>query len=165
MFQNSNFSQISTKTCWDTLYFEFQSLKLSYLFYRGTYPFLATPYLPGAVGDDVAKQAYNNAFKATRSSVERTFGIFKRRFSGLKTGLRFRSMEKCARLIQILGAIHNFVIREHNIDDDLDESEEDVEEVAPELVALHQPLPEVEEGGPVVQEVQTRDTILQLYFR
>ena len=163
MFQNSNFSQISTKTCWDTLYFEFQSLKLSYLFYRGTYPFLATPYLPGAVGDDVAKQAYNNAFKATRSSVERTFGILKRRFSGLKTGLRFRTMEKNGRLIQILGAIHNFVIREHNLDDDLVEDEEAVEEVAPELAALHQPLPEVEEDRPVA--VQTRDTILQLYFR
>ena len=118
---------------------------------------MATPYLPGAVGDDVAKQAYNDAFKATRSSVERTFGIFKRRFSGLKTGLRFRNMEKNARVIQVLGAIHNFVIRQNNLDDEL-EDEGDLE-VEPEH-ELHQPLPEV--GQPVVQ---TRDTILQMYFR
>ena len=74
-------------------------------------------------------------------------------------------MEKNGRLIQILGAIHNFVIREHNLDDDLAGEEEAVEEVAPELAALHQPLPEVEEDGPVQPVVQTRDTILQLYFR
>ena len=73
--------------------------------YKGVYPFLATPYLPGSVGDDQRKAAYNTAFKKVRSSVERTIGIWKKRFPVLKYGLRFRQMEKSARLIQILGIV------------------------------------------------------------
>ena len=124
--------------------------------YRGTFPFLATPYLDGVAEGDARKTAYNNAFRPTRNTVERTFGILKRRFSGLRTGLRMPSMEKCSRLIQVLCAIHNFILR--NDYEDLDEYDDDEEggEQAPE----HAPLAEAGDGNPT----QTRDRILERYF-
>ena len=73
--------------------------------YRGVYPFMATPYLPNAVVGNPHKVAYNAAFKKVRSSVERTIGIWKKRFPVLKYGLRFRIMENAARIIQILGKV------------------------------------------------------------
>ena len=62
--------------------------------YRGTHSFLATPFLEGSVGNDRRKRAYNDAFKTVRCSVERTIGIWKRRFPVLNK-LRIQDMAKC----------------------------------------------------------------------
>ena len=62
-----------------------------------------------------------------------------------------RDMVKCARLIEILCGIHNFIIRHGN-----EEIEEPELEQNPDLV-VQQPMDES-------VEMQTRDRILQNYF-
>ena len=130
------------------------SLLLGDSAYRGSFPFLATPYLEGAAAADARKTAYNNAFIPTRQTVERTFGILKRRFSGLKTGLRMEKPEKNSRLIQVLCAIHNFILRNDYEDLD-DEYDENAGDEAPE----HAPLDEAADDT-----TQTRDKIMARYF-
>ena len=130
------------------------SLLLGDSAYRGTFPFMATPYLDGVAEGDARKTAYNNAFRPTRNTVERTFGILKRRFSGLKTGIRMDDMANCARLIQVLIGIHNFILR--NDFEDLHDYDDEEEALLPQ----HAPLPEAGDGT----QTQTRDMILEQYF-
>ena len=42
--------------------------------------------------------------------IENIFGIVKQRFKILKYGMEFRSLKKCADLINALFAIHNFIL-------------------------------------------------------
>ena len=121
--------------------------------YVGTYPFMATPYLDGATRGDERKQRYNVAFKKARNVVERTIGILKNKFIMLKKGLRMKDMVKCARVIEILCAIHNFIVRKRNPDDEDSDTDDDDGNAFEE----QQPL-EPMEG------VQTRDRLLEIYF-
>ena len=86
--------------------------------YPGLYPFLATPYLPAVAKTDPRKKQYNDAFVPARSNVERSIGIFKAKFQSLKSGLRLPEPVQCTRVIEILAAIHNFVIRANNPEDE-----------------------------------------------
>ena len=128
--------------------------------YPGLYPFLATPYLPGVAKTDVRKKQYNDAFVPARSNVERTIGIFKAKFQSLKSGLRLQEPVQCTRVIEILAAMHNFVIRANNPEDDLDPAEmEEIERQIREKAWLNDQ-PAINVGN----SVQTRDRILANYF-
>ena len=64
-------------------------------------------------------------------------------------------MAKCARLIQILAAIHNLIIRAGNSDDDLGDGDEgDAHQME-----VIDPVPAENDGN-----AQTRDVLLQEYF-
>ena len=120
--------------------------------YKGTYPFMATPYLEGAIRGDDRKRRYNAAFKTARNVVERTIGILKNKFNMLKIGLRMKDEVKCARAIEILCAIHNFIIRKKNPGDE-DSDDDDAGNAFEE----QQPMEPIE-------GVQTRDRLLEIYF-
>ena len=128
--------------------------------YPGLYPFLATPYLPGVAKTDLRKKQYNDAFVPARSNVERTIGIFKAKFQSLKSGLRLESPVQCTRVIEILAAVHNFVIRANNPADELGPAEmEEIERQIRERAWIN--------DEPTINDrnsVQTRDRILQNYF-
>ena len=120
--------------------------------YDGTFPFMATPYLDGAARGNERKMRYNVAFKKARNVVERTIGILKNKFLMLKVGLRLKDMVDCARVIEILCAIHNFIIRKRNPNDEDSDSEDDAN-----VVVEQQPLQPME-------GVQTKDRLLEIYF-
>ena len=128
--------------------------------YPGCYPFLATPYLPAVAKTDLRKKQYNAAFVPARSNVERSIGIFKAKFQSLKSGLRLRSMVQCTRVIEILAAVHNFVIRANNPEDELDPVE--MEEIERQI----QQRAWINDEPTIVgrNSVQTRDRILENYF-
>ena len=125
--------------------------------YAGRFPFMATPYLTAAANSDPRKKRYNDCFKPARSTVERSIGIFKAKFHSLKTGLRLEEPVQCTRVIEILAAVHNFVIRSNNPDDDMDPAM--IEEIEREQRLRQQVnMPDSSDG-------QTRDRILQHYFQ
>lgn len=55
------------------------------------------------------ERRYNRAHKSSRCSVERLFGLWKRRWACLKTGLRCRP-ERAARIIVACAVLHNFAV-------------------------------------------------------
>ena len=64
--------------------------------------------IPPFRGDvEGARLRFNEAHKKTRSTIERANGIIKKRFYTLQTGLRVRSMERAAELIQCAAILHN----------------------------------------------------------
>ena len=121
---------------------------------------LATPYLQAVAKADPRKKEYNSAFVPARSNVERSIGIFKAKFQSLKSGLRLESMVQCTRVIEILAAIHNFVIRANNPEDDVDPTE--MEEIERQIRqrALINDQPTFNDQN----SLQTRDRILENYF-
>lgn len=57
-----------------------------------------------------ARLRFNEAHKKTRSTIERANGVIKKRFYILQTGIRVRSIEKAAELIQCAAILHNICI-------------------------------------------------------
>lgn len=72
-----------------------------------------------------ARLRFNEAHKKTRSTKERANGVIKKRFYTLQTGLRVRSMERAAELIQCAAILHNICILFN--DDGADLLDEDLE--------------------------------------
>ena len=67
--------------------------------------------IPPFRGDvEGARLRFNEAHKKTRSTIERANGVIKKRFYTLQTGLRVRSMERAAELIQCAAILHNICI-------------------------------------------------------
>lgn len=64
----------------------------------------------------VRQQRYNMSHKSTRSTIERCFGILKRRFLALHYGLRLSPL-KCCNTIVACSILHNFVLQHDGNDD------------------------------------------------
>jgi hypothetical protein len=69
--------------------------------YKGTYPFLATPILDAQAIGNPRKQRYNRKFRRARVSVECGIGQLKAKFQVLKTGIRLKKVDDCAKLVQV----------------------------------------------------------------
>jgi uncharacterized membrane protein len=69
--------------------------------YKGTYPFMCTPFLDAAAIGDPRKERFNECFRRARTKVECCIGQFKAKFPVLRTGIRFKKMEKCSKLVQV----------------------------------------------------------------
>ena len=69
-------------------------------------PYLMTPY-PNPISN--AQRRFNRAQKSTRSSIERAFGILKRRFHLLHSEIRM-SPERVCTLIAACCVLHNIAI-------------------------------------------------------
>jgi len=89
---------------------------------------LFTPVLERSSGIlTTREQSYNKAHRKVRSSIERTIGILKRRWSCLHSGLRFRP-SKCCKVIVACAILHNFATLcgeslPEDFDEDTDASE------------------------------------------
>lgn len=57
-----------------------------------------------------AQQRFNNSLTATRSCVERCFGVMKQRFHSLHVPIRFKNIEKSSKLIVAACILHNLCI-------------------------------------------------------
>ncbi|KAI1726429.1 DDE superfamily endonuclease domain-containing protein [Ditylenchus destructor] len=88
-----------------------------------------------------ADPQYSNFYRAhakTRRIVECAFGLWKNRFTCLKTGMRMKDPKFSCKIIKATGYLHNFLIQERtadeNDDDDFMEQshDEEVEEPAEE---------------------------------
>jgi hypothetical protein len=64
--------------------------------------------------------AYNKCFNRARVVIENIFGRIKNKFRVLKDGLRFRDMEKCAKLVLVCFAIYNFLLDHEGHEEDTD---------------------------------------------
>ena len=117
--------------------------------------FLGNPYLEGSI-DTESKRQYNLACCAARVCVEHCIGELKNRWPILKYGFRYLKMSKCSDLILVLGALHNFIKRNGNADDLLNEASEKKSEV---IVNHH--VVENNEGN---EEMATRDRIRMQFF-
>jgi hypothetical protein len=59
--------------------------------YKGTYPFLATPFLDANAVGNPRKQHFNVKFRRAHVSVECGIGKLKAKFQILKTGIRLKN--------------------------------------------------------------------------
>ncbi len=67
---------------------------------------LLTPFLHPA---NNAEEAYNNSHRRARNTIERCIGVWKRRFTVLKTGLRVK-LERCPAIITATAVLHNIAL-------------------------------------------------------
>jgi hypothetical protein len=70
-------------------------------------PHLLTPVLNPI---NSSQEAYNTAHIATRNTVERFFGVLKRRFPCLRNGLRLK-LDTTVKVIVACGVLHNICMR------------------------------------------------------
>ena len=67
--------------------------------------------IPPFRGDvEGARRRFNEAHKKTRCTIERAFGILKKRFYALQTGMRVKNMTRAAGLVQCAVILHNLCI-------------------------------------------------------
>ena len=78
---------------------------------------LITPFLGNLTA---AQQRFNNALTATRSCVERCFGVLKQRFHSLHVPIRFKDIEDSSKLIVVACILHNLCISLGDDGSDLD---------------------------------------------
>jgi hypothetical protein len=91
--------------------------------YKTTLPFLATPFLDAVAAEDPRKRIYNTAHARARVSVEQGIGQLKKRWPILTgDGIRYPSMIKAAKMIQVLVGLHNYILH-HSKDDDAESLE------------------------------------------
>ncbi|ENN83196.1 hypothetical protein YQE_00445, partial [Dendroctonus ponderosae] len=91
--------------------------KNSYLLGDSAYPctdYLLTPLLNPMLPQEIQ---YNTAHIATRNTVERTFGVWKGRFSCLARGLKTDIEELTLPIIGATAVIHNIAIRRNDVED------------------------------------------------
>ncbi|XP_071577247.1 putative nuclease HARBI1 [Temnothorax nylanderi] len=74
-----------------------------------TLPYLMTPLLNPTTA---AEHLYNESQIRTRSTVERCFGMWKRKFPVLAIGMRFNRIEKALVVIVATAVLHNTSIQE-----------------------------------------------------
>ncbi|CAH1365966.1 unnamed protein product [Tenebrio molitor] len=80
-------------------------------------------YGNGFLLGDSGQEAYNTAHIATRNTVERFFGVLKRRFPCLRNGLRLK-LDTTVKVIVACGVLHN-IYKEQ--DDDIENYFEEIE--------------------------------------
>lgn len=88
-------------------------------------PYLLTPLLRPTTQ---AQINYNISHKRTRITVERCFGLLKRKFLCLQYGLRFGA-NKCCKVILATAILHNFIIEQDGLN--YEEDDEDQFDVNP----------------------------------
>ena len=83
--------------------------------------------IPPFRGDvEGARCRFNEAHKKTRCTIERAFGILKKRFYALQTGMRVKNMTREAGLVQCAVILHNLcILFSDNGDDMLDDADLD----------------------------------------
>ncbi len=112
--------------------------------YPTFFDFLATPFSDKT--EVPSEKKYNKSFCRARVVVENTIGRLKNKFNVMKSIIRFRSLEQSSRLIQVLCAIFNFVLKKDGVsdmyddldsddDDDKNETSDDENEIYPDSVA------------------------------
>jgi hypothetical protein len=69
--------------------------------YKGTHPFMCTPFLDAAAMGDERKEYFNECFRRARTHVEMCIGCLKAKFPVLKSGIRFKKIEKSGKLVQV----------------------------------------------------------------
>ena len=57
-----------------------------------------------------ARCRFNEARKKTQCTIERAFGVLKRTFYALQTGMRVKNMTRAAELVQCAVILHNLYI-------------------------------------------------------
>ncbi len=77
---------------------------------------------------DGPRGRFNLAHARTRNVVERAFGVIKKRFYALSTGLRFRDMKQAAKAIECGFLLHNLAIKFGDAGEDLSECPDDSDE-------------------------------------
>ncbi|XP_066587600.1 putative nuclease HARBI1 [Prorops nasuta] len=107
---------------------EFQGILLGDNGY-GNKPYLVTPVINPTTN---AEKRYNASHIATRNLIERVFGVWKRRFSPLRTGLRTKLTTSCS-IIVALAVLFNIGIqyKENDVVDlpDIPNTDIDFEEI------------------------------------
>ena len=93
---------------------------------------LLTPFLHPA---NNAEEAYNNSHRRARNTIERCIGVWKRRFTVLKTGLRVK-LERCPAIINATAVLHNIALS-HTEELDGTSEPEEVEEDNGTRIASH----------------------------
>ena len=83
-------------------------------------PYLMTPYPNPATRQE---RRFNRAQKVTRSTIERTFGILKRRFHILHSEVRM-SPDRVCTIIAACCVLHNIAIDNNEPEDEEEEDEE-----------------------------------------
>ena len=69
--------------------------------YPSKLAFLITPFLESIAMRNKKMEKFNHCFKKACIVIEDVFGVLKRRFSILKSGIRFPDMTKSAKLIKV----------------------------------------------------------------
>ncbi|KAJ8980659.1 hypothetical protein NQ317_017585, partial [Molorchus minor] len=93
-----------------------------------------------------AEELYNHSHVATRTIIERTFGIWKRRFPILSTGIRCK-IALAQKIIVVTAILHNIAVTNRdNINDDFDGENVDNEHI----------FENIEQRGVVYNRVQQR---------
>ena len=113
----------------------------------GCQPYLTTPYLEPRTPHE---KRFNRALKVTRSLIERTFGVLKRRFHVLHAEIRMGPERVCT-IVVTRCILHNIAVDHNELLPDLKESEHSNEDVNSKFL-------EVETGQAV------RDHIANTYF-
>ena len=71
-----------------------------------------------------AHHRFNKAHKKTRCTIKRAYGVVKKRFFALHTGMRVRNMKRAAELVQCAVILHNLcILFSDNGDDLLDDAD------------------------------------------
>ena len=91
---------------------------IKYLFYRTDLlfkyktrlPYLATPFLQAVVELDPQHHQFNKAHNAARSQIECVIDQLKARWKILKNGTQLNSVDQRSKLVQVLCALHNFIL-------------------------------------------------------
>lgn len=109
--------------------------------------YLMTPFLNPA---SPSQEAYNRAQIASRNTIERCFGVLKRRFPCLHSGMQLK-LPKVLKVIVACVVLHNMTL---HLDDYIVEYDEHVQEESDE------PLPPVSNS----QNFAVRTSIVQTYF-
>ncbi len=128
--------------------------------YRSFHPFLATPFSDKTHVQ--REQAYNRAFCSARNVIERNLGMLKNKWRILLEGIRLKDMEQAARLVQVLVALHNYVILNGSNEDF---SEDTIDDTS--LFNFDTLSPLEEEGGASSsrkQQKPTKQLIMEKYF-
>ncbi|XP_004212115.1 putative nuclease HARBI1 [Hydra vulgaris] len=81
------------------------------------------PHFPG--DPDGTQKRFNIAYRKTRNTIERCFGIVKNRFYALKTGIRLHKVEDASKLIMCGFVIHNLCLRYGDNGNDFENGDEE----------------------------------------
>jgi len=104
---------------------------------------------------DPAKARFNDAHCSTRNTVERTFGVVKRRFYSLSTGLRVKKLSDASKIVISCFILHNLCIQ---FGDNVEDLEDKKEKGSSETVE--------EQGGQHLdQQVGKRNQLLRFFQR
>ena len=78
---------------------------------------MATPFPDIIAFHDPVKMLYQREFIRARNHGEQAFGVVKRRFAILRKGLSFANIAKCSKIINVLLAVHNFIMEQTDVDE------------------------------------------------